>query len=103
MPHSDADEGPLSRLSESGRALTDTFAAGMDPSTLEQRATLAFQAAAPGGEISGAANEAAAGASIGSQTFHIENLYLQAEDCRTLLDFLRQIQHAVYRPEEVPV
>lgn len=104
MPHSDADEGPLSRLSESGRALTDTFAAGMDPATLEQRATLAFQAAAPGGEISlGAANAEAAGAATGPQTFHIENLYLQADDCRTLLDFLRQIQHAVYRPEEVPV
>jgi TP901 family phage tail tape measure protein len=104
MPHSDADEGPLSRLSESGRALTDTFAAGMDPATLEQRATLAFQAAAPGGEISlGAVNAEAAGAAAGPQTFHIENLYLQAEDCRTLLDFLRQIQHAVYRPEEVPV
>lgn len=104
MPHSDADEGPLSRLSESGRALTDTFAAGMDPATLEQRATLAFQAAAPGGEISlGAANAEAAGAATGPQTFHIENLYLQADDCRTLLDFLRQIQHAVYRPKEVPV
>jgi TP901 family phage tail tape measure protein len=104
MPHSDADEGPLSRLSESGRALTDTFAAGMDPATLEQRATLAFQAAAPGGEISlGAANAESAGAAAGPQTFHIENLYLQADDCRTLLDFLRQIQHAVYRPEEVPV
>lgn len=104
MPHSDADEGPLSRLSESGRALTDTFAAGMDPATLEQRATLAFQAAAPGGEIPlGAANAEAAGAAAGPQTFHIENLYLQADDCRTLLDFLRQIQHAVYRPEEVPV
>lgn len=104
MPHSDADEGPLSRLSESGRALTETFAAGMDPSTLEQRATVAFQAAMPKGEIPfGMANAETTGAAAGPQTIRIENLYLQAEDCRTLFDFIRQIQHAVYRPEEVPV
>ncbi len=104
MPHSDADEGPLSRLSESGRALTDTFAAGMDPATLEQRATLAFQAAAPGGEVSlGAANAEASGGAAGPQTFHIENLYLQAEDCRTLLDFVGQLMHAVHRPAEAAI
>lgn len=105
MPHSDADEGPLSRLTASGRALTDTFASGMDPSTLEERAALAFGSAVPKGDaplIDFSAQPAQAPDS-GPRTVHIQNLYLQAEDCRTLFDFIRQIQHAVYRPEEVPV
>jgi len=30
-----------------------------------------------------------------SQTFKIENVYLQADDCKTLFDFIRQLEFAV--------
>jgi TP901 family phage tail tape measure protein len=51
MPHSDAKEGPLSQLSSSGRALTETFASGME-SGLENNAANVFQSALPQGELS---------------------------------------------------
>ncbi|GHT56843.1 hypothetical protein AGMMS50268_13290 [Spirochaetia bacterium] len=105
MPHSDAQEGPLSELTSSGRALTDTFASGMDDSALEKKASLAFSAAMPDEDTSlgFAPGEAPRQQGGGSQTIHIENLYLQAEDCRTLFDFMRQIMQSVNRPEEAPV
>jgi hypothetical protein len=105
MPHSDAQEGPLSELTSSGRALTDTFASGMDDSALEEKASLAFSAAMPDGDASlgFSPGEAPRQQGGGSQTIHIENLYLQADDCRTLFDFMRQIMQSVNRPEEVPV
>jgi hypothetical protein len=52
MPHSDAEAGPLSRLTASGRALTETFASGMDSGSLENKAAGVFQAALPPGEFS---------------------------------------------------
>jgi hypothetical protein len=54
MPHSDAKEGPLSQLSSSGRALTETFASGMDSGSLENNAANVFQSALPQGELSAA-------------------------------------------------
>ena len=30
-----------------------------------------------------------------NQTFKIENVYLQADDCKTLFDFIRQLEFAV--------
>jgi TP901 family phage tail tape measure protein len=191
MPHSDAQEGPLSELTSSGRALTDTFASGMDDSALEEKSSLVFSQAMPDvtqlpefgntltdtlgsgiGDISLERNASLAytqstidtgslsdltaqgnsmtdtltsgisdislekNASLayaasmidtdlmpgisakdntldssprenqrqgGSQTVHIENLYLQADDCQSILDFVRMIMHSVNRPEEVPV
>jgi TP901 family phage tail tape measure protein len=47
LPHSDAPEGPLSTLTASGRALTDTFASGMDASVLKQKSSLVFSQALP--------------------------------------------------------
>jgi len=104
LPHSDAKEGPLSRLTESGRALTETFAAGMDPSVLEQRASIAFEAAIPKTDaIQPPAQQSQQSGAAGPQTIHIQNLYLQADDCWSLLEFVRQLQHAVYRPSEAVV
>jgi TP901 family phage tail tape measure protein len=154
MPHSDAQEGPLSTLTASGRALTDTFASGMDGSIIEQKSSMVFSQVLPdvnrqinfAGDAGGlsrlSAQENAAiencmldiseldlreNASIafpaampqreaieipvggeasskgtGSQSIHIQNLYLQAEDCESLLDFVRMIMHSVNRPEGVP-
>jgi hypothetical protein len=76
----------------------------MDDTGLEKRASLAFpimqkeNAALPFFPAENQKQEAG-----GSQTVHIENLYLQADDCKTLLDFVRVIMHSVHRPEEVPV
>lgn len=105
MPHSDAPEGPLSELTSSGRALTDTFASGMDENTLQEKASLVFSAALPQGEaaIGFPSSESSAGNGTSGQTVHIQNLYLQADDCQNLLDFVRMIMHSVHRPEEVPV
>jgi len=153
MPHSDAQEGPLSALTDSGRALTETFASGMDGSAIEQKATTVFSQILPEssqsaltdtftggiGDIAqgNAFNEPLASSinemdlrekaplaftatampkrdaieihsggesspkSAGSQSIHIQNLYLQAEDCESLLDFVRMVMHSVNRPEEV--
>jgi phage-related protein len=103
MPHSDADEGPLSRLSASGRALTDTFARGMDPSTLEQRASQAFQAAAPSGEYAFPEGREASNDRERPSQVTIQNLYVQSEDFENAYDFIRQIMHMVERPQGVPV
>jgi TP901 family phage tail tape measure protein len=99
MPHSDAQEGPLSQLTASGRALTDTFASGMDEDVLRDKANLVFSGAMP---LDYSIPERQ-GAQGGSQPIHIQNLYLQAEDCENLLDFVRMIMHSVNRPEELPV
>ena len=104
MPHSDAKEGPLSRLTASGRALTDTFAAGMDPSAITDRATTAFAGGLqPVNTSITFPHVDRVNTNSGPRTLHIENLYLQAEDCRTLFDFVRQIQHAAYRPQGAAV
>jgi TP901 family phage tail tape measure protein len=47
MPHSDAQAGPLSQLSASGRALTETFASGMVSDPLADKAAQVFEAALP--------------------------------------------------------
>jgi len=122
MPHSDAQEGPLSTLTASGRALTDTFASGMDGSVIEQmsstvfsqilpddsdfreKASLAFSAVMPQRDaIEISTGGEGSSKSTGSQTITIQNLYLQAEECETLFDFVRMIMHSVNRPEGVPV
>lgn len=36
-----------------------------------------------------------------NQTFKIENIYLQADDCKTLFDFMRQLEFAVAQGEAV--
>jgi len=104
MPHSDAQEGPLSTLTASGRALTDTFASGMDESVLHEKADVVFSAAMPQRQafetLSGGEDYSK---SAGSPTITIQNLYVQAEDCESLLDFVRMIMHSVNRPvTEVP-
>jgi phage-related protein len=121
MPHSDAQEGPLSGLTASGRALTDTFASGMDGYALEQKsltvfsqvlpdesefrekASLAFSASVQQREsIEIPTGNEGSTKSAGTQTIHIQNVYLQAEDCETLLDFMRVLMQSVNRPEECP-
>jgi TP901 family phage tail tape measure protein len=103
MPHSDAPEGPLSQITASGRALTDTFASGMDETALHDKAAQVFSAAMPQGETAlDFPSHTASPHGAGSQTVHIQNLYLQADDCQTLLDFVRVIMQSVHRPEEVP-
>jgi TP901 family phage tail tape measure protein len=48
MPHSDAQRGPLSRLTASGKSLTETFAKGMDGGVVESKIETVFtQAALP--------------------------------------------------------
>jgi TP901 family phage tail tape measure protein len=56
MPHSDAKEGPLSQLSSSGRALTETFASGMERDPLGNKASEVFQAALPPSLMTGTGN-----------------------------------------------
>jgi hypothetical protein len=156
MPHSDAQEGPLSRLSASGRALTETFASGMDSDPLGNKAAQVFQAALPAStsitgtsnitgsplvpqtgttsalpvpslasegipapnldaalprpgrpERTGAAGDAPVpqekdGTGL-TQTVHIQNLYVQADDCEALFDIIRQLMHITEKPEEAAV
>jgi hypothetical protein len=132
MPHSDAPEGPLSAITASGRALTDTFASGMDGKVLREKTSVVFSQAAPEisqwPDLSGIdiplEQKAPLAFSIpsqdrealfdrfpeaqahqneaGSQTVHIQNLYLQAADCQTIFDFVRMLMHAVERPQEAP-
>jgi len=103
MPHSDAQEGPLSTLTASGRALTETFASGMDETDLREKADVVFSAAMPPGEALEFPSSEVSTKSAGSQTIHIQNLYLQADECENLLDFVRMIMHSVNSPQEVPV
>jgi phage-related protein len=98
MPHSDAQEGPLSGLTSSGRALTDTFASGMDENVLRDKANVVFSAAMPLDYQTPERQESQSG----SQSVTIQNLYLQAEDCESLLDFVRMLVQSVNRPEECP-
>jgi len=104
MPHSDAPEGPLSTLTASGRALTETFASGMDSGDLREKAELVFGAAMPAGDVPAFApgDSGTPAAASGAQTVHIENLYLQAEDCETALDFVRQLMQFAARPQGAP-
>ncbi|MDR3019893.1 MAG: phage tail tape measure protein [Treponema sp.] len=103
MPHSDAPEGPLSGLTASGRALTDTFASGMDESVLREKASVVFSAAMPTGEtVELSAGGDGSPKSAGSQTIHIQNLYMQADECQSIFDFVRMIMHSVNQPMEVP-
>ena len=101
MPHSDAPEGPLSTLTASGRALTETFASGMDENDLREKASVVFSAAAPQGDSLEFPSAGGATVSAGSQTINIQNLYVQAEECETLFDFIRMIKHSVNHPQEV--
>jgi hypothetical protein len=120
MPHSDAREGPLSQLTASGRALTNTFAAGMDSSVLgdkttevfqtmdfNEQAAVTFQAAMPKAAQSAIvdnqrqAPERTANAT--PQSIKIENLYLQAEECQILFDFVKMLMQSVCKPEEAAV
>ena len=118
MPNSDAEEGPLSRLTASGRALLEAFAGG-----IQSNASVA--AAAFGNAMLGISDssfdlpqakampktEKALEVPLydrqesqgGSPTIHIQNLYLQAEDCQNLLDFLRMLMHAGHRPQEAAI
>ena len=99
----DTQEGPLSTIISSGRALTDTFTSGMDETALREKANLVFSAAMPQGEtIEFPANEVPA-REAGSQTVHIQNLYLQADECQNIFDFVRMIMHSVNRPQEAVV
>jgi len=105
MPHSDAPEGPLSTLTASGRALTETFAGGMDAGDLREKATLVFGAAAPDSEAAEfppTATRTQAGGT-GPTTVHIENLYLQAEDCQNALDFVRKLMQIASKPQGAAV
>ncbi|MDR0761109.1 MAG: phage tail tape measure protein [Treponema sp.] len=132
MPHSDAPEGPLSAITASGHALTETFASGMDGKVLREKTSLVFSQAAPEisqwPDLSGfdipLEQKAPLAFSIpsqdrealfdrfpaaqaqqkeaGAQTVHIQNLYLQAADCQTIFDFVRMLMHAVERPQEAP-
>jgi TP901 family phage tail tape measure protein len=104
MPHSDAQEGPLSTLTASGRALTETFASGMDETALREKADVVFSAAMPQTEaieIPNGRDSMSSNAAL--PAVHIQNLYLQADDCQSLLDFIRVIMHTVNLPQEVPV
>lgn len=38
-----------------------------------------------------------------AQSISIQNLYIQAEDCKTVFDFVRMIMQAVHTPQEVSV
>jgi hypothetical protein len=104
MPHSDAPEGPLSAITASGRALTDTFASGMDEAALREKAHVVFSAAMPQGEtVEIATNAGGSPKSAGSQAIHIQNVYLQADECQSVLDFVKMLMHTVNHPMEAPV
>jgi hypothetical protein len=76
----------------------------MDEATLREKADVVFSAAMPPEEpLEFPPGETSQAGNTGSQSIHIQNMYLQAEDCQTLLDFLQMIMHSVNRPEEVPV
>ncbi|MDR0512952.1 MAG: phage tail tape measure protein, partial [Treponema sp.] len=100
MPHSDAPEGPLSELTSSGRALTETFASGMDEGVLREKAEIVFAAAIPQHDTIEFPAVENHGGNTTSQTFNIQNLYLQAEDCQTIFDFARMLIHSIERPQE---
>jgi TP901 family phage tail tape measure protein len=154
MPHSDAREGPLSQLSSSGRALTETFASGMESDLLGNKAAQVFQAALPASLATGTGtagsplipqtrttsalpvpslagegfpapdletavprlvpdrsvtttnipvSKETAGGTGAAQTVHIQNLYVQAEDCESLFDIIRQLMQVTKIPEEAAV
>ncbi len=100
MPHSNAKEGPLSKLSQSGRALTDTFASGMEPDVLTERASLIFNAASPEGKA--ALNLGAfqiPGQSTERPNVTIQNLTIQANDFEDVWDFIKQLMNLVKEGE----
>jgi phage-related protein len=64
-----------------------------------------FQAAMPGKTktLDPAPKETAAESNAVPQSISIQNVYVQAEDCQTLLDFVRQLFHAVQAPAAAAV
>jgi len=100
---SPVDATALSELFAQGNALTEPLASSINEMDLREKAPLAFTATAmpqrEAIEIPTGGESSPKGA--GSQTIHIQNLYLQAEDCESLLDFVRMVMHSVNRPEEV--
>jgi TP901 family phage tail tape measure protein len=102
---STVDTSALSELVAQGNSLAESLSSRIGESDLREKASLAFPAAMPQKEqvIEIATGSESSTKSAGSQIITIQNLYLQAEDCESLLDFVRMIMHSVNRPEGVPV
>jgi hypothetical protein len=79
----------------------------VDMAEFNERAAVTFQAAMPAVPRSAAlenprqASERTASAS--PQSIKIENLYVQAEECQALFDFVKMLMQSVYKPEEAAV
>jgi hypothetical protein len=71
----------------------------MDEAALREKANDVFSSAIPPLDFPIQERQGSQG---GTQTIHIQNLYLQADDCMNLFDFVRMIMGSVARPEEVP-
>ena len=100
---SPVDAGALLGFPSPTDVLNDSLAFRMDEADLRETASFAFPDVMPhGGAVEFPSNEMPAQGS-GTQTIHIQNLYLQAEDCESLLDFVRMVMHSVERPEKEPV
>ena len=102
---SPVDAAALSGLASQGSALTDTLASAINESDLREKASLAFPSSMPQRENAIEINSGVEGSPKGAGTQHIsiQNLYLQAEDCESLLDFVRMIMQSVNRPEEISI
>ncbi|MBN2536377.1 MAG: phage tail tape measure protein [Spirochaetales bacterium] len=102
LPHSDAKEGPLSRLTESGKAFLDTFTGGMDIDSLKETIKRMFSHLFPDNKEHGLVLQGVnipAGEKNNTHVIHIEKLYVQADDIQSVMDFIKVLMDAAKRPE----
>jgi TP901 family phage tail tape measure protein len=102
FPHSDADIGPFSKLTSSGRSLMTTFAAGIESEPAVDAALAAsFEGAAvylsaPGAAPtkSGGGSGGRAGEAAKTYQIRIDNLTVQADEVRSVVDFVEMLMAA---------
>jgi hypothetical protein len=80
---------------------------GIDMDDFNEQAAVTFQAAMPQSARSATVDNQRQApertANTGQQSIKIENLYVQAEECQTLFDFVKMLMHSVYKPEEAAI
>jgi len=107
LPHSNAKEGPLSRLTESGKAFLNTFSGGMEGSPIKDRVKEMFANLFPekknesGFVLDNLLVPVASGAGGGSKSYNIkiDKLVVQSDDIQSVMDFIHILMDAVKRPE----
>jgi hypothetical protein len=85
---------------------TATASPSLNIADLDDQVALQFQSAMPARKsqvLDTPWQQTVQPARSGSQSINIEKVFLQAEECETLFDFIKMMMQAVHKPEEEAV